>query len=178
MLKGIKKNHKSFPLKQTCRNRGDILRGKPRSTVQGWRAFYRAEHTASRALTTCPTPYPKDGPRPGKQEMEGRKGTSWAQQTPNLSSTGQKAKSRIFDITSSEKAPALRQTMGKCQSPSKIRHLISHIRVTRTKEITLGASLVAQWLRIQLPMQGTRVRALVREDPTCCGATKPMCHNY
>ena len=27
-------------------------------------------------------------------------------------------------------------------------------------------------------MQGTRVRALVREDPTCCGATKPVCHNY
>ena len=27
-------------------------------------------------------------------------------------------------------------------------------------------------------MQGTRVRALVREDPTCHRATKPMCHNY
>ena len=40
------------------------------------------------------------------------------------------------------------------------------------------ASLVAQWLRIRLPMQGTRVRALVREDPTCHGATKPMRHNY
>ena len=41
-----------------------------------------------------------------------------------------------------------------------------------------GASLVAQWLRIHLPMQGTRVRALVREDPTCRGATKPVHHNY
>ena len=41
-----------------------------------------------------------------------------------------------------------------------------------------GASLVVQWLRICLPMQGTRVRALVWEDPTCCGATKPVCHNY
>ena len=41
-----------------------------------------------------------------------------------------------------------------------------------------GASLVAQWLRIRLPMQGTRVRALVREDPTCRGATKPVRHNY
>ena len=27
-------------------------------------------------------------------------------------------------------------------------------------------------------MQGTQVPALVREDPTCHGATKPMCHNY
>ena len=27
-------------------------------------------------------------------------------------------------------------------------------------------------------MQGTWVRALVREDPTCLGATKPVRHNY
>ena len=40
------------------------------------------------------------------------------------------------------------------------------------------ASLVAQWLRTCLPMQGTWVRALVREDPTCRGATKPVRHNY
>ena len=40
------------------------------------------------------------------------------------------------------------------------------------------ASLVVQWLRILLPMQGTQVRALVREDPTCRGATKPVSHNY
>ena len=37
----------------------------------------------------------------------------------------------------------------------------------------LGTSLVAQWLRICLPVQATRVRSLVREDPTCCGATEP-----
>ena len=28
-----------------------------------------------------------------------------------------------------------------------------------------GCQEVAQWLRIHLPMQGTQVRALVREDP-------------
>ena len=27
-------------------------------------------------------------------------------------------------------------------------------------------------------MQGTRVQALVQEDPTCRGATKPVRHNY
>ena len=43
-----------------------------------------------------------------------------------------------------------------------------------------GASLVAQWLAvgIRLPMQGTRVQALVWEDPICHGAPKPVCHNY
>ena len=39
-------------------------------------------------------------------------------------------------------------------------------------------SLVAQWLRIHLPMQGTRVWALVWEHPTCRGAAEPVCHNY
>ena len=39
------------------------------------------------------------------------------------------------------------------------------------------ASLVVQWLRVCLPMQGTRVRALVWEDPTCRGATGPVSHN-
>ena len=41
-----------------------------------------------------------------------------------------------------------------------------------------GASLVVQRLRIRLPMQGTRVRALVWEDPTGRGATGPVSHNY
>ena len=40
------------------------------------------------------------------------------------------------------------------------------------------ASLVVQWLRICLPMQGTWVRALVWEDPTCHGATRPVSYNY
>ena len=33
-------------------------------------------------------------------------------------------------------------------------------------ETGMRASLVTQWLRICLPVQGTQVRALVREDPT------------
>ena len=46
------------------------------------------------------------------------------------------------------------------------------------ESVSRGTSLVAQWLRIRLPMQGTRVWALVQEDPTCRGASKPVCHNY
>ena len=41
-----------------------------------------------------------------------------------------------------------------------------------------GTSLVAQWLGVCLPVRGTRVWSLVREDPTCCGAAKPVHHNY
>ena len=49
---------------------------------------------------------------------------------------------------------------------------------TFSKKLSEGASLVVQWLRVCLPMQGTRVRALVWEDPTCRGATRPVGHNY
>ena len=52
------------------------------------------------------------------------------------------------------------------------------IKMYEKKNVQNWVSLVAQWLRIRLPMQGTRVRALIREDPTCRGATKPMRHNY
>ena len=33
-------------------------------------------------------------------------------------------------------------------------------------------------VKIHLPMQETRVRSLIKEDPPCFGATKPMHHNY
>ena len=37
----------------------------------------------------------------------------------------------------------------------------------------MGTSLMVQWLRICLPVQGTWVRSLVQKDPTCCRAPTP-----
>ena len=48
----------------------------------------------------------------------------------------------------------------------------------QNKKRKKGPSLVAQWLGVCLRVQGTRVRALVWEDPTCRGATGPVSHNY
>ena len=59
-----------------------------------------------------------------------------------------------------------------------VAHFSRGLLTRENRKITSGTSLVAQWLRIHLPMQGTWVRSLVWEDPTCCGATKPLCHNY
>ena len=56
-------------------------------------------------------------------------------------------------------------------------HTHTHTHTHPIKTLFLGL-LVAQWLRIHLPIQGTRVRALAREDPTCRGAAKPVHHNY
>ena len=39
-------------------------------------------------------------------------------------------------------------------------------------------SLMAQWMRICLPTEGTWVWCLVWETSTCLGATKPVHHNY
>ena len=46
------------------------------------------------------------------------------------------------------------------------------------QEYKSGTSLVAQWLGIHPQLQGMRVQALVWEDPTCRGATKPVRHSY
>ena len=46
------------------------------------------------------------------------------------------------------------------------------------KNLPRKASLVAQQSRICLPVQETQVQSPVQEDPTCCGATKPVHHSY
>ncbi|KAJ8794114.1 hypothetical protein J1605_019106 [Eschrichtius robustus] len=64
-----------------------------------------------------------------------------------------------------------------CIQKKWVKMLIQH----NYKDVHSGfirTSLVAQWLRIRLLMQGTRVRSLVREDPTCRKATKPVHRNY
>ena len=43
---------------------------------------------------------------------------------------------------------------------------ISNVAHEYDLKILCGSSLVAQWLRIHLPMQETRVQALVQVDPT------------
>ena len=46
------------------------------------------------------------------------------------------------------------------------------------KQLTSWTSLVVQWLKIHLPMQGTWAQSLVHKDSTYLRATKPMRHNY
>ena len=50
--------------------------------------------------------------------------------------------------------------------------------ISRVRRGPLRSSLVVQWLGIHLPMQGMWVQSLVREDPTCLRAIKPVHHNY
>ena len=59
-----------------------------------------------------------------------------------------------------------------------ITHFNKNYITLKKKKGMFGTYPVAQWLRIRLPMQETQVRSLVQEDPTCRGATKPVCHNY
>ena len=83
-----------------------------------------------------------------------------------------------------KKKPRFRLKKEKQQNNTKerIKKLIvvysSNWILCNNKKDSYGVSLVAQWLRICLPIQGTWVRALAREDPTCRRATKSVCHNY
>ena len=73
------------------------------------------------------------------------------------------------------------QSYLKKQEKSQINNLTLHLKELEKEEQTkpeVRASLVAQWLRICLLVQETRVRALVWEDPTCHRAMRPMGHNY
>ncbi|KAM9044817.1 NACHT, LRR and PYD domains-containing protein 1 [Megaptera novaeangliae] len=93
-----------------------------------------------------------------------------------------------YTVSGSEKLEIMPEELELCyRSPREsqlfsefsVGHLRSRIRLQmRNKKDGTRTSLVAQGLIIRLPMQGTRVRALVREDPTCRRATKPVCHNY
>ena len=61
---------------------------------------------------------------------------------------------------------------------AKYQHILIIQKIKCIKNGSFWASLVAQWLRICLLVRGTRVRALVWEDPTCHGAAGPVSHNY
>ena len=80
-----------------------------------------------------------------------------------------KTQSWSFEKTNVLDIPLLSMSRGK------ERRYLSNVR---DEKGSTGTSLVVQWLRTHLPMQGTWVQALVWEDPTCCGATKPMRHSY
>ena len=49
--------------------------------------------------------------------------------------------------------------------------IMSKVKIKRN---IWGTSLVVQWLRLWLPMQGTWVQFLVQEGPTCHRTAKPM----
>ena len=72
----------------------------------------------------------------------------------------------------------LRQVL-KYNSQNQISYMCSIAWIyTHSKGTQTLTSLVIQWLRICLQMQGTWVQSLVWENSTYSKATKPMSHNY
>ena len=53
---------------------------------------------------------------------------------------------------------------------------MASIKFSLGVKITSWVHLVVQWWRDWLPLQGTCVRSLVQEYPTCCGVTKFVLH--
>ena len=73
------------------------------------------------------------------------------------------------------KSTSLKQKQNPNSYNERAKKMEYYLAIKRNEGRT---SLVTQWLRIRLPMQGTRVQGLVREGPTCHRATKPLRHNY
>ena len=101
-----------------------------------------------------------------------------------LTKIGHVAMSKLKGKVLSHKVPGRRRTKLQVTAPQwhpwEVLKRLHQSKVPRLSNWIKnpGASLVAQWLRIRLPMQRTWVWALVQEDPTCRGATRPASHNY
>ena len=138
----------------------------------------------------------------GRDQTTQRRETKWTGKQSPRQDTQSTARGTawIQDICCSEQSGMRRQNKAKMQRPEmagwpryKIPHFIwvewdpgSHCEfclVVPWGQVPLKTwitetSLVVQWLSICLPMQGTQVPSLVREDSTCRGASKPVSHNY
>ena len=68
-------------------------------------------------------------------------------------------------MNSGPRLPQLEKALAQKRRPNTAKNKLINLKKKKKK-------------RICLPMQGTRVQALVREDPTCRGATKPVRHNH
>ena len=66
---------------------------------------------------------------------------------------------------------------GVIHSNAKVKQLICPSNDEQINKMW-GGSPGDSAVKIHLTMQETRVRSLVQEDPTCCRATKRVCHNY
>ena len=104
-----------------------------------------------RALEWVPPPPPGDLPDPGVEPVSLVSPALWVDPLPVCYHIDE-AKKRSLSLWSVKKREALKPPM--------------------------KTSLVVQWLRICLPIQGTWVQSLVQEDSTCCRTTKSIHHNY
>ena len=111
---------------------------------------------------------------------------AWAMKKINWTST--KLKSLYFQRTPSKKAKDSSQNGRKYLNHVTDEGFVSRKtmysynsiikrQVSQFKNEQRRASLVAQWLRICLPVLETRVPFLIQEDPTCCRGAKPVHHS-
>ena len=69
---------------------------------------------------------------------------------------------------------------GKGTASNRVWDVDGQIKLSKSPEnikMCYQASLVVRRLKIHLLVQGTQVQSLVQQDPTWCGATRPMHHN-
>ena len=74
-------------------------------------------------------------------------------------------------MSSGPRLPQLQKVLAQKQRPNIVINQSINLKKKKKECFFLRSSSLKK-------MQGTRVQSLVREDPTCYGATKPVSHNY
>ena len=97
----------------------------------------------------------------------------WAEELGRLQSLGPQRAGHDFTFTFM--VDLLCCIISSVQQSDMVIYILSFLTL---KQRVWETSLVAQWIWVCLPTQGTWVQSLVEEDSTYCGETKPMCHNY
>ena len=97
----------------------------------------------------------------------------WTEELGRLQSLGPQRAGHDFTFTFM--VDLLCCIISSVQQSDMVIYILSFLTL---KQRVWETSLVAQWIRVCLPTQGTWVQSLAREDPTCLGVTNPMCHNY
>ena len=133
--------------------------------VTPWTVAHQAplsmEFSRQEYWSGLPFPPPGDLPYPGIKPM---------------SLTSPALADRFFTTSATWEAPTLKYQTEAIQFLRFQVSVFKYLYVFKIKH--KGTSLVAQWLRVHLPMQGTWIWSLVQEDSTCHGPTKSMGHNY
>ena len=100
--------------------------------------------------------------------------TPWTEEPGRLQSLGSQRVGHDWATSLSLSQLLLRCIISSVQQSDMVIYILSFLTL---KQRVWETSLVAQWISVCLPTQGTWVQSLVEEDPTYCGETKPVYHN-
>lgn len=131
LLKGIKKTPKTSLMKKTCKKQAE----SPRTQFRVEASFLQVRENSPQPARLLAPPAPHHSLKfiPARQREE-RQSHKQDPTDPQISLPLVRKPSQASEISPLLRKHMLSDRLGKCQSLSKIRHLLSHMRIMGTKE--------------------------------------------